>query len=357
MPDIEIARMDLARGLKPKNLVVPPMLATVVLKNPSADLQKAIKNDDKIVQALQMAAFEKLNKAREAVAGAIEDIDARYAKDPPADKAEAEKRAATLSAMCKKVAEAQGDAATSAAEAAWAVQVKKNKDLTKLNAVFGIKMALGTISVAASVVAAVLSVGTLAVTLLGAAKTVAIMASDIYTFVRAMDKTEGEIIDTDLALSKSWTDDKLTAGKVGEELAAALGAPGVKSIGKLDTLLDEYNAKNDEKDKLAEQLWKEAKKLMATIEKAPDQVSAEQKTLLAQAGKHADDLLERIGKLSKLSASNDLFYKTYRARLAVYQAMEGKALPKVVAGSKGAVLVAGLATTANTLVDVVTKLA
>jgi hypothetical protein len=83
------------------------------------------------------------------------------------------------------------------------------------------------------VVSAVLSLGMLAITIIGATKTVAGMASDIYTFSRDIPKTENDIIGIDAALAKRWTDGKLTAGKVGDELAAALGMPFIKSIGGL----------------------------------------------------------------------------------------------------------------------------
>ena len=357
MPDITITELDLSDGIKAKNLVVPAMPVAVVLKNPSADLQKALKADKLVLQKMAEAAFEKLNKAREDVRGAIADIDAGYAKRPPADKAEAEERAATLTAMCKKVAEAQSDAASAAAEAAWEKQAKKNKDLAVFKAVFGLKMTLGTISVAASVIAAVLSVGTLAITVIGAAKTVVSMASDVYNFCRDMAKAEQDIVDTDAELAKSWENKKLTAGKVGKELAAALGVPFVKTIGGLEKLLEEYNAKNAKKDAVADSLWKKAKDMMAAIEKAPDRMSAEQKKTLDALGAKVTDLLNEIGELVKTSKSNDLFYEVYDRRLTTYQEMEGKALGGSAKLTGIGVVAAGVLSTANTVVDIAMKLA
>lgn len=215
MPDITITEINLADGIKAKNLVVPAMPVQVVLRNPPAALQKALKDDKLILQKLAEAAFERLKRARNDFRGAIADLDASYAKKPPADKAEAEGRVQMLNATCKMIAQAQGDAAAAAAQDAWARQAKKNKDLTVFQLVFGLKMALGTISIAGSVIAAVLSLGTLAVTILGAAKTAVGMANAINTFCRDMAKAEEDIISLDATLAKSWQDKKVTAGKVG----------------------------------------------------------------------------------------------------------------------------------------------
>jgi len=357
MADIEITSIDLAAGLKPKNLVVPAMQADVLLKNPPAELQKAFKDDKLIVQKMAAAAFAVLKKARDDISDAITELDATYTKRPPADVAEAQERASTLNATCKKIAEAQAGAASDAAEAEWDKYVKKNKDLTKFRLVFGLKMALGTISVAASVTTAVLSMGTLAVTILGAAKTVAGMAATTYNFCRGMDKTEKDIIDTDAELAKSWTDSKLTAGKVGRELAAALGVPLVKSIGGLESLLSEYNSKNAAKDKGADQMWAQAKKLMANIESAPDSVSKEQAATLKKLSESVTTLLDQISELTKASQSNDLFYEAYSERCATYKAMQGGKLGKTASATGVMVLLAGIASTAETVVSIAIKLA
>ncbi len=357
MPDIDITSVDLAAGLKPKNLVVPEMQVDVVLKNPSAELSKAIKDDKLILQKIEDAAFTVLKQARDDVRDAILDLDQTYTKKPPADKREADERAATLNAMCKKIAAAQSSAAVAAAEAEWDRQVKKDKELTKFKVTFALKMALGSISVAASVISAVMSLGTLAITIVGAAKTVAGMASDIYTFCRDIPKTETEIIDTDAELAKSWTDDKLTAGKVGKELAAALGAPFVKSIGGLEKLLSEYSAKNAKKDHMADALWKEAKQLMANIEEVPAKTSEEMTKAVKQLGPAVTKLLDQISELSAASKSNDTFHDVYQARCDTYKAMEGGKLGKTAAATGLATILAGIASTADTVVSIATKLA
>ena len=357
MSDITITSIDLAEGLKPKNLVVPPMEVDVALKNPPAELQKAIKDGDLVLQKIAAAAFAVLKKARDNVSDAIVELDESYAKNPPADKREAEERAETLNAVCKKIAQAQSDAACSAAEAEWDRQIKKKKDLTKFRVMFGLKMTLGTISAAASVVSAVLSLGTLAITILGAAKTVAGMASDIYTFCRDMPKTENDIIGTDVALAKRWTDDKLTAGKVGDELAAALGTPFVKSISGLGKLLAEYSAKNGKRDKMADALWGQAKKLMASIERAPPKPNEEFRKTLDKLGAAATKLLDQISALSAASKSSDLFYDVYQARCDTYKAMEGGKLGKTAAATGILVTLAGIASTADTVASIAMQLA
>ncbi|HME78256.1 MAG TPA: hypothetical protein VKI00_22190 [Mycobacterium sp.] len=352
MPDIVVTSVDLAEGLKPKNLVVPPMRVDVVLKNPAVELRKAIKDESLILQKIEAAAFAVVKKARDDVRDAILQLDQSYTKDPPADKREAEQRAETLNATCKKIAEAQSDAACAAAKSEWERQVKKNKDLTKFKVVFGLKMTLGTIAVAASVVSAVMSLGVLAITIVGAAKTVAGMASDIYSFCRDIPKTEGNIIGTDAVLAKIWTDDKLTAGKVGKELAAALGAPFVKSIAGLDKLLSEYNAKNAKKDQVADALWGQTKKLMASIDQAPAKANEKLSKTLKQLGPAVTKLLDQISSLSSASKSNDLFYDVYRGRCDTYKAMEGSKLGKTATATEVLVVLAGIASTADTIADV-----
>jgi hypothetical protein len=357
MPDIVITSIDLAAGLKPKNLVVPAMEVDVTLKNPPAELQSAIKDGKLILQKIEVAAFEVLKKARDDVRAGILELDESYEKNPPADKHEAEERVETLNATCKKIAQAQSDAACAAAEAEWDRQVKKEEDLTSFKVVFGLKMALGTISVAASVISAVMSMGVLAATILGAAKTVAGMASDVYTFCRDMPKTEKDIISTDETLAERWSDKKLTAGKVGKELAAALGAPLVKSIDGLEKLLGEYNAKNAKRDHMADALWKQADKLFDSTDKAPPNPSEEFVKTLQELRANITELLDEISDLGAESKKSDAFYDAYQARCDTYKAMEGGKLGKTAKATGVATIMATVASTANTVAEIATRLA
>lgn len=357
MADFDITSIDLAEGLKTKNVVVPAMVVDVVLSNPPADLLKAWKGDKLIVQKVGGAAIDVLNKSRKTFQAAVKDIDDGYTKKPPADAREAEDRARTLTTVCKQIVDAQKSAAIAAATGEWNTYIKKNKDLTKFKVVFGVKTALGTISVAASVAAAVLSMGTLAITILGAAKTVAGMAADIYNYCRDIAKAEQDIIDADKVLAETWTDDKLTAGKTGRELAAALGIPFVKSIGGLSKLLTEYNAKNAMKDQVAEKAWSKAKELMSTVSKAEKSAGASMKPALEKLGNEVGNLLDQISALSAASKSNDLFHKTYEARCATYEAMQGKKLGRAAGATGVLAMAAGIASTAKTMVDIAAKLA
>ena len=219
------------------------------------------------------------------------------------------------------------------------------------------KMTLGTISVALSVTTAVLSMGTLAVTILGGAQTLLSMAATTYNFCRDMNKAEKDIIGTDRELAKSWTDKKLTKDKVARELAAALGVPFVKSVVSLQALLTEYHAKNARKDKMAEDMWSEAKKLMEKIEVASKQGSDKQRVVLQKLGAAVDSLLSQIGKLSATSASNDLFYDVYKARCDTYRAMESGSLGKTADATAVVVLLAGIASSAKTVVSIAIALA
>ncbi len=358
MPDIDVTSIDLADGLKVKNIVVPAMNVDVVLKNAPADLQKALKDDKVIVQKIAMAAFEVLNKAKKDFQDAAKDLDASYDKKPPADLAEAEDRVKTLNTVCKQIAEAQGQAATRAAEAEWTNQVRKNKALTKYDGLFALRTVLGVIAVAASLVHTIMSFGaTSAIAIVSIAKTCAGMASDIYNHCREMAKTEADIIETDETLAKSWTDPKITAGKIGRELAAALGVPVVKSIGGLDKLLTEYDAKNARKDKMAENLYDKAKEMMKTIDKANDKAGPEMQKKLKALGAKVDGLLDEVGELSKAGKKNDAFSAAYHARLKIYEAMRGAKLGKTAEATGIALLAGGAASTASTIVEIATALA
>ncbi len=358
MPDIEVTSVDLAQGLKVKNIEVPSMVIDVVLKNPPSDLQKALKDDKVILQKIVMAAVDVLSDAKKAFQEGASKLDASYAKDPPSDMKEAEDRVKTFNNTCKQICDAQGKAAVQAAEAQWTAQTRKNKALAKYDGLFAMRVVLGVVSVAASVAHTIMTFGaSSAVAILSIAKTCASMVTDIYNHCRDMEKAETDIINTDAALAKDWTDSKKTSGKVGKELAAALGVPFVKSIGGLEKLLTEYDGKNAKKDKLADQLYTKAKALMKSIKDAGEDAPADVQKKLKTMGTKADDLLDQIGKLSAAGKSNELFSETYRARLKVYQEMEGAKLGKTAAVTGIAVIAGGAAATADTIVEIAKALA
>ncbi len=358
MPDIDVTSIDLAAGLKVKNIVVPPMVVDVVLKNASADLQKALKDDKVVIQKIAMAAFEVLNKAKKAFQDAAGDLDDGYDKKPPADVAEAEERVRTFNTVCKQIAEAQGQAATKAAEAEWTNQARKNKELTKYDGLFALRIVLGVVAVAASLVHTIMSFGaTSALAIVSIAKTCVSMTADIYNHCREMAKTEADIIETDETLEKTWADPEITAGKVGRELAAALGAPVVKSIGGFGKLLTEYDAKIARKDKLADKLYDKAKEMMKAIDKASAKAGPEMQKKLANLGKKVDGLLSEVGDISAGTKKCDAFSATYQARLKIYEAMRGAKLGKVATGTGIALLAGGAVSTAETIVEIAVALA
>ncbi len=276
MPDIDVTSIDLAQGLKVKNIKVPPTVVGVVLKNPPSDLQKALKDDKVILQKIVVAATDALNDAKKVFQEGARALDASYEKDPPSDEKEAEDRVKTFNNTCEQICEGQGKAAVKAVEAQWTVQTRKNKALGKYDGLFAMRVVLGVISVAGSVAHTVLSFGATApLAIVSISKTCATTAKDIYNHCRDMEKTEADIIDTDAVVAKAWTDPKKTAKKTGRELASALGVPIVKSIGGLEKLLIEYDGKNAKKDKLADQLYSKAKALMKSIKDAAEDAPAD----------------------------------------------------------------------------------
>jgi hypothetical protein len=122
MADLELTRVDFARGLAVKNLVVPPMLARVVIPNARPELQKAFEKQKVVQQKVMLAAFEALENARGRVHSAIEQFDAGIGRRPPASEKEAEERAKTFNTVCKQIAEAQCGVPIKAATTAWQTQ-------------------------------------------------------------------------------------------------------------------------------------------------------------------------------------------------------------------------------------------
>ena len=358
MADLDITSVDLSAGLKLKNLVVPPMEIEVVYKNPPSDLIKAVKADRVIVQKLAGAVFDALKKARSDFAAAAQELDASYTKKPPEDMKEAEDRAHTLTVVCKQIAEVQKGVAVKAAADEWKTQAKKNKELTKYDGLFAVRLSLGVVGVAASVTHSVMSFGaSSAVAIVSVAKTVVAMAKDIHNHCREMASTEKDIIDTDEVLAKTWVDTTKSAPKVARELATALGVPFVKSVGGLGNLLTEYDAKNARRDKLAEGLYAKAKELMKKIDETSKKAGPEMRKKLDGLGKKVTDLLDKVGEIVASSKLCDGFAKTYRARLDIYRKMEGKGLGGTAKATGVAVLAAGAAATADTIVSIAQALA
>ena len=318
MPDVELASIDLAAGLKLKKVYLPPTKVDVILKNPPTDLMKAFKKDDLVIQSVMDAAFGSLKSAKKEFQSAMLELDGKFEKTPLTSESDLAKRAETLQVTYKQIAIAQGEAAAKAAETAWDVQVRKKKDLKAFRVKFLANTVLGTLSIAASVTSAVLSLGVLAVTIVSAAKTLLQMAKQTYNYFRELAKTEQEIIEADLVIQDTWKKKSSTGRIVGRDLADALGVPFVKSVAGLRKLLDEYNAKSAKAAGEAQDMWDKAKSMMAAIEKLPDNAKEDK----AKLGKAADKLLDQISEVMKATKDQDLFYNGYKSRLKKYDKME-----------------------------------
>ena len=86
MADLElVSDFNLTAGLKVKNLDVPKMEMTIVIKSPPSGLEKALKQEKIVGQKVIEAATDKLKKLKDEVQGAIGDLDKSYEKNPPAD--------------------------------------------------------------------------------------------------------------------------------------------------------------------------------------------------------------------------------------------------------------------------------
>jgi hypothetical protein len=240
----------------------------------------------------------------------------------------------------------------------WATQQKKNKALREYDGFFAARLVLGLIAIGASVVHTVMTFGaSSAIAIVSIAKTVVAMGLDIQNHCRDMAKTEADIIKADDVLAKTWKNGTKSGGKVGRELAAALGVPFVKSIGGFGTLLKEYDAKNGRRGKLADDLWKKAKELMAKIAETSSKAGPEMKKKLTSLGAKVTDLLNQVGEIVSASTECDAFSASYHAHYDTYKAFEGKALSGVAKGSNIAVLAAGILSTADTILKVATALA
>ncbi|HSI59598.1 MAG TPA: hypothetical protein VLA16_18695 [Ideonella sp.] len=360
MTKLVLAEKDFASGLSVKNIEVPSMKAVVSLDN--AELLKDYdkKGEKLILQSLIAAAISGLNDSHKAIKAAIEDFDKRLGKKPPTSLKEAEDELHTFTNTCKQITLAQEGQVTKAVEAAWAMHKKRDKALTKMNLVFSAKIILAAISLAASITAAALSMGTLAITLVGSAKTVVSTALLIKDFAGGRDASAKEVIKIDAALAEDYNRPELKGkvGKAAKEILAAAGVPFLKTVDKLDTQLEDFLGKSARVDDKAQSLYKQANGLMAEIKKIDaKKLGDDNAKQLKQMGDKTDTLLTQIGELVSSVDGDNVFYKVNKARCVQYQTLNGKALTKGAPATTLAVLVAGIAATAKTVVDIALKLA
>lgn len=355
-----LADQDFSQGIRTRNIKVPKMPATVALENPELFKDYDDKKEQLILQKLMVEAREGLNEAAKEIKDAIEDFDERFGKDLPTSEKEAKERIATFEAMCRKIAKAQESKVEKRVDDEWEMHKKRDAALTRMNLKFAADITLATLSLAASVAIASLSMGTLAVTLLGAAKTVVTTALEIKEFASGRDKAAEEVEDIDATLAKIYTGPKMKgiAFKTAKEVAVAAGMPFMDSVGKFEKKIEEFLGKSARVDDKAQKLYEQANKLMAEIKKVDEkEVGPANAKLVDQMGRKTTDLLNEIGNLRKSVDADNGFYKDKVARCKLYEAINGKALGSAVKGIEFAKQAAEVASLAKDIVDIALKLA
>jgi hypothetical protein len=355
-----LAELDLAAGLRTKNIEVPAMKAVVAWNNPDALKGYDTKQEKVVVQSLIDKAYTALTKARDEVKSAIEDFDAQLTKKPAADEKEAADRLRTFQNTCKQIVTAQQGKVEKEVESVWEMHKKRDKALTKLNLVFAAKIVFATLSLAASITLAALSVGALAPTIIGAAKTVVSTALLVKDFAIGRDGVAKECYAMDQTLWKVYMGPQMKgqAFRTAKEVAQAAGMPFIDTVGKLEKRIEDFLAQSARVDKQNQKLFKEANTLMSeTAGIDAKKAGAANAKLADQMGKQVDALLSEIGELSRSIDGDNAFYKTYTERCKVYNAMNGKAVGASAKAVEYGQLAASIAAAAKSVVDIAIKLA
>ena len=312
------------------------------------------------MQSLIEEAYAGLRVSQKEIQKALRDDDERYEKHPPADDAEKARRLKEVESVCRQIALAQPARVEKRVQDRWEVQRKRDSALTRLNLRFAVQIVLNAISLAASAAVAALSLGTLAVTLVGAAKTLVSTAMLIKDFAEGRDKAAQEVYALDQALWKIYIGPRMkdTAFRTAEEVASAIGVPFVPSVGKLASRLEDFLGKSARIDEQRQKIYEQANKLLASVAKIDAaKAGAENAKKLATLGKHVTALLDRLHELARSIAGDDAFHQRYVDRIEAYHALDGRALSAAPAVISFGALAAGIALTAKSIVDVATTLA
>jgi hypothetical protein len=355
-----LAEQDFSAGISVKNLKLPRMNASITWENAEALKGYDTAKEKLILQKLMAEARDGLNAAHKEIKSAIEDFDKEYARKPPATQREADERLRTFQTVCGQIAKAQEAKVKKAVEAEWETHKKRDAALAKMNLKFAAEITLNAISLAVAVTVAVLSIGTLAVTLVGAAKTLVSSAVLIHGFAGDRDKAANDVVDTDLTLSKIYLGPNVKgkAFKTAKEFAVAAGVPFIDSVGKFEKQIDDFRGKSARVDKETQKLFEQANKLMEVVKKidaakaGPDNAKK-----LADMGSKNAALLDKIGELMKSIDGDNAFDRAYSARCKTYNEMNGKALAN---GSKAVAVLAVAATivaNAKSVAEIALKLA
>lgn len=355
-----LSELDFAAGLKTRNFAVPAMKAVVTWDNSEALKDYDSKKEKVILQSLIAEAFSALKKAQQDIQGAIEDFDQQLSKKPSATKEEAAERLKTFETVCKQITRAQQDKVEKMVLAKWEMHKKRDAALTKVNLQFAAKIVLSAISLSASITIAALSLGTLAVTLIGAAKTVVSAALLIKDFAEGRDKVAKDVYTADQALWKIYMGPKMKgkAFKSAKEVAAAAGIPFIESVGKLEAKLEDFLGKSARVDKDRQKLFESANKLLLAVQKidaakaGPDNAKR-----LKTMGDKITGMLDDIHELARSIDGDNAFYRTNCARCKVYREMNGKAVTAGAQAVAFGVLAAGILATAKSIADIAIALA
>jgi hypothetical protein len=360
MAKVVLAERDFASGISTRNLKLPRMEAVVTWENAEALKDYDGAKEKLILQKLIAEALSGLKDAHKEIKDAIEDFDAAYGKNPPQTQKEADERLRTFQSVCVKAASGQEAKVRKAVEDEWKMHQKRDAALSKLNLKFAVDITLNAISLAVAVTTAALSMGTLAVTLVGAAKTVVSSALLIKDFAGDRDAAAEDVVSIDVTLSKAYLgpDVKGKAFKTAKEIAVAAGMPFMDSVGKLDKKLEDFLGKSARVDKEAQKLYESANKLMAALKKVDaDEVGADNAKKVDQMKDKTDKLLDKISELMKSVDGDNAFYKANRARCDLYEQMNGKALGAASRGVAALVVIAGIVSEAKSIADIALKLA
>jgi hypothetical protein len=360
MAKVILAEQDFAAGISVKNLKVPHMNAVVSWENAEALKGYDTAKEKLILQKLMMEARNGLNAAQKEIRKAIEEFDAAYGKNPPATQKEADERLKTFQTVCGQIASAQQGKVRKAVEAEWEMHKKRDAALAKMNLKFAAEITLNAISLAVAVTVAVLSIGTLAVTLVGAAKTLVSSAVLIHGFAGDRDKAATDVIDIDLTLSKAYLGPNVKgkAFKTAKEIAVAAGMPFMDSVGKLEAKLEEFLGKSARVDSETQKLYEQANKLMALVKKIDGaKAGPDNAKKLELLGTKNTALLDKIGKLVASIEGDNTFYKVNSARCKTYKEMNGKALANASKAVAVLMVVAGIVADAKSVAEIALKLA
>ncbi|HZS83249.1 MAG TPA: hypothetical protein VFA50_10260 [Stellaceae bacterium] len=317
MAGLVVAELDFSAGLRCKNITVPAMPAVVEFKDPPKELVEAARKDKLVIQSVATAAYEQLKKSQQTVQAAIKDFDAKFKM--PSDLAKGRDAVKTFANTCAQICKAQEGLAVAAAKRAWDGYVAKNKAWTKYKVIFACKVTAASISLAASVAAAVVTGGTTVVAVIGMAKTVAGMASDAYDFAKGIEKLEEGIRDEAVTLAKRFADPKVNWKATAKEIAAALGAPLVAGTTKMDQQLKDHVAKSGSLQKDAEKMWSDAKGIIEKLRQIEG--DDKRKQIVALLGNECTKLLDAIGTLNQKLRAADDFHATYTKTLAEMRAL------------------------------------